>query len=94
MESKRYKNCLQQIRSRATDVVDEKTGLVVKKESWKDLYVHVASKNNFPTAAGLASSAAGFACLGTFSSLSSSENYILRTNSTSSRFFELQLLSH
>ncbi|KAL2635789.1 hypothetical protein R1flu_007268 [Riccia fluitans] len=63
MESERYKNCLQQIRSRATDVVDEKTGLVVKKEAWKDLYVHVSSRNNFPTAAGLASSAAGFACL-------------------------------
>ena len=26
--------------------------------------MHVASYNNFPTAAGLASSAAGFACLG------------------------------
>lgn len=27
-------------------------------------YVHICSVNNFPTAAGLASSAAGFACLG------------------------------
>lgn len=26
--------------------------------------VHICSVNNFPTAAGLASSAAGFACLG------------------------------
>lgn len=28
------------------------------------MHVHIASENNFPTAAGLASSAAGFACLG------------------------------
>jgi diphosphomevalonate decarboxylase len=27
---------------------------------WK---IHICSKNNFPTAAGLASSAAGYACL-------------------------------
>jgi len=27
-------------------------------------YVHICSVNNFPTAAGLASSAAGYACLG------------------------------
>jgi diphosphomevalonate decarboxylase len=64
MESVRYKNCLKQIRARATDVVDEKTGVVIKKEDWQNLKIHIASKNNFPTAAGLASSAAGFACLG------------------------------
>lgn len=64
MESERYKNCLRQIRAKAADVKDEKTGVVVKKEEWQKLKVHVASKNNFPTAAGLASSAAGFACLG------------------------------
>lgn len=27
-------------------------------------HVHICSENNFPTAAGLASSAAGYACLG------------------------------
>ena len=27
-------------------------------------HVHICSRNNFPTAAGLASSAAGYACLG------------------------------
>jgi hypothetical protein len=32
--------------------------------SWK---VHICSINNFPTAAGLASSAAGYACLGNWS---------------------------
>ena len=29
-------------------------------------YVHICSENNFPTAAGLASSAAGYACLGNY----------------------------
>ena len=31
----------------------------------KDCRVHICSENNFPTAAGLASSAAGYSCLGT-----------------------------
>jgi diphosphomevalonate decarboxylase len=29
-----------------------------------DHFIHMASYNNFPTAAGLASSAAGYACMG------------------------------
>lgn len=43
---------------------DEKKGIRIRKVDWERLRVHIASYNNFPTAAGLASSAAGFACLG------------------------------
>ena len=35
-----------------------------KSLSLKDWKIHICSENNFPTAAGLASSAAGYACLG------------------------------
>lgn len=59
----RYQNCLREIRSRAGDVEDKEKGIKIVKEDWKKLHVHIASYNNFPTAAGLASSAAGFACL-------------------------------
>ncbi|EFJ06620.1 hypothetical protein SELMODRAFT_135101 [Selaginella moellendorffii] len=63
LSSHRYVSCLKELRDRATDVKDEKTGIVITKEDWKHLKLHIVSKNNFPTAAGLASSAAGFACL-------------------------------
>nr|GMD57309.1 diphosphomevalonate decarboxylase MVD2, peroxisomal-like [Ipomoea batatas] len=59
----RYQNCLREIRSRACDVEDEKKGIKISKKDWENLHLHIASYNNFPTAAGLASSAAGFACL-------------------------------
>lgn len=45
----RLQNCLIEIRKRAR-----------RSDHWK---VHICSVNNFPTAAGLASSAAGYACL-------------------------------
>ncbi|XP_015127136.1 diphosphomevalonate decarboxylase isoform X2 [Diachasma alloeum] len=48
----RLQNCLREVRKRAQ--------LSPEMESWK---LHICSKNNFPTAAGLASSAAGYACL-------------------------------
>jgi diphosphomevalonate decarboxylase len=58
----RFKTCLLELQRMAGDrVVDGQT--VVKKEEWCDYRVHVVSVNTFPTAAGLASSAAGYACL-------------------------------
>lgn len=59
----RFQSCLREIRSRARDVEDKEKGVKVEKKDWEKLHVHIASYNNFPTAAGLASSAAGFACL-------------------------------
>ncbi|ERM98896.1 hypothetical protein AMTRI_Chr11g153140 [Amborella trichopoda] len=59
----RYQSCLKEIRQQAGDVIDENKGICIKGEDWQKLHVHIASYNNFPTAAGLASSAAGFACL-------------------------------
>ncbi|KAF9676561.1 hypothetical protein SADUNF_Sadunf08G0014800 [Salix dunnii] len=59
----RYQNCLREIRARACEVEDKEKGIKIAKNDWEKLHVHVASYNNFPTAAGLASSAAGFACL-------------------------------
>ncbi|KAK0592036.1 hypothetical protein LWI29_012255 [Acer saccharum] len=57
----RFQNCLREIRNRACDFEDKH--IKIEKKDWEKLHVHIASYNNFPTAAGLASSAAGFACL-------------------------------
>jgi len=53
LETPRLQNVLREIRKRA-EKVDNGVG---------DSKLHICSKNNFPTAAGLASSAAGYACL-------------------------------
>ncbi|KAI3799621.1 hypothetical protein L1987_34920 [Smallanthus sonchifolius] len=63
LEGGRFQSCLREIRGRAQDVEDKKKGINIKKEDWQKLHLHIASYNNFPTAAGLASSAAGLACL-------------------------------
>jgi diphosphomevalonate decarboxylase len=60
----RFQSCLREIRKRARDFEDDEKGIKIKKEDWGKLHVHIASYNNFPTAAGLASSAAGLACFG------------------------------
>ncbi|XP_030831199.1 diphosphomevalonate decarboxylase isoform X2 [Strongylocentrotus purpuratus] len=58
LENPRVKTCLQEIRKRARKrkISDDESN----PEDWK---LHICSENNFPTAAGLASSAAGYACL-------------------------------
>ncbi|RDD44160.1 Diphosphomevalonate decarboxylase [Trichoplax sp. H2] len=48
---KRLQNCLREVRSRCGSEIE-------------GCHYHICSVNNFPTAAGLASSAAGYACLG------------------------------
>jgi diphosphomevalonate decarboxylase len=61
--NKRGLACLREIRALAGDRVDPTTGeIIVRKEDWPQYKVHICSVNTFPTGAGLASSAAGFAC--------------------------------
>lgn len=61
--SKRFRACVDGVRALATDKVDSEGNLVVRKGDWAKMKIHVSSYNTFPTAAGLASSAAGYAAL-------------------------------
>ena len=61
-KSKRVQAVLREIRSRAGPRVDG-SGNPVTAEALALWKVHIVSRNTFPTAAGLASSAAGYACL-------------------------------
>ncbi|XP_055618531.1 diphosphomevalonate decarboxylase [Toxorhynchites rutilus septentrionalis] len=55
-ENPRLLRCLQEIKKRVASSESGKKDIL----NWK---VHVQTENNFPTAAGLASSASGYACL-------------------------------
>ena len=71
MSSERIQNCLKGVRERAQEAshdVRSSDGRISKKtvakEDWPDYRLKIVSENNFPTAAGLASSASGYACFG------------------------------
>jgi len=59
-EDGRMSTCIKEMKRLRKEEVEDKDPNAPKLSS---LYVHIASYNNFPTAAGLASSASGFAAL-------------------------------
>ncbi|XP_065298949.1 diphosphomevalonate decarboxylase isoform X7 [Dermacentor albipictus] len=58
IHSPRLQNCLHEIRKRSRECLHKHDF-----PDYADWNVHICSINNFPTSAGLASSAAGYACL-------------------------------
>lgn len=59
----RVQAVLREVRARAGDKLAADGTVLVSKADWAGYKFHIVSENNFPTAAGLASSAAGYACL-------------------------------
>ncbi|XP_064641449.1 diphosphomevalonate decarboxylase-like [Lineus longissimus] len=60
IQNPRLQTVLSEVRRHARKRPHNGDSILSKMVTWK---VHICSKNNFPTAAGLASSAAGYACL-------------------------------
>ena len=72
--NERTNNCLKALRERAEGYYTSSDSSLplITPEQWKNnIKLHIYSYNNFPTAAGLASSASGLCCLGYSSPLSS-----------------------
>ena len=95
----RLNNCLREVRRRARkrhDINGDAPANDLEHLTWK---VHVCSENNFPTAAGLASSAAGYACLGkkavfhNFHCLKRLERYLRGLSYSILHFIKVKLLS-
>jgi len=63
MDKGRTKTVISLLQNRAQDFKDENGVVVIKKTEWPNYRLRIVSHNNFPTAAGLASSASGFACM-------------------------------
>jgi len=61
VEDSRMHTVLRLLRARACDAVVD--GTAVAAAEWRGMGLRIVSHNNFPTAAGLASSASGFCCL-------------------------------
>lgn len=53
----------QPINKRVATVIREMKRIARDPQQWEHAHLHIVSENSFPTAAGLASSAAGYACL-------------------------------
>jgi diphosphomevalonate decarboxylase len=63
MNKGRTKTVISLLQQRAQDFKDSNGVVVIKQNDWPNYRLRIVSHNNFPTAAGLASSASGFACM-------------------------------
>jgi len=61
--NRRMKTCLEQLKALGGDIINANREVIIRAGEWENLHLHIVSVNNFPTAAGLASSASGFAAL-------------------------------